>query len=55
MSESLGSDFSEKDCVDLIYSFAKVIEHNSTFLPRIKAMLKEADIDGIATIAILIR
>ena len=55
MSESLGTEFSEKDCVDLIYSFAKVIEHNSMFLPRIKAIFKEADMDGIATIAILIR
>jgi len=55
MSESLGEKFGESDCIDLIYSFSKMVEHNPAFLPRIYRMLKEDGIEGTATIAILIR
>jgi len=55
MSESLGEKFGEADCIDLIYSFSKVVEHNSAFLPKINQLLKEEGIEGTATIAILIR
>jgi hypothetical protein len=55
IAESLGSQFDEFSCIDLIYSFTKENDHNSVFLPRMHHLLKSEGLDGTAALAILIR
>lgn len=45
---------STEEAIQMVYSFSKVIEHNSLYEKTVSSMLKEEQMDGMASVAIML-